>query len=281
MIKDAAPPIAAAPIKDAATILLLRGQAPFDIFMLKRGRTAQFMARAMVFPGGRVDASDRALAGACDLSGAEAAERLGVSDPERAIAFFVAAIRETFEEAGVLLADGPADGPDLDPARLAQQRDALNAKQIDFAAVVAEHGLTLRASQLGVFAHWITPPIEKRRYDTWFFVAQVPDAQAASHDAIENTAGAWLSPAAALTGYAKGTLRLAPPTLWELTALAECADRASAMQLRAGVPAAILPQPRSVDDELHLVLPADAGYDPPGPGRARVILRNGRWILAR
>lgn len=263
-------------IKDAATILLLRGQSPFEIFMLKRGKTAQFMAQAMVFPGGRVDAADRALGAACDLTGAEAAARLGIDDPVRAIAFFVAAIRETFEEAGVLL----AEGEDLDPERLAGHRDALNAKQIDFAQVVEAEGLTLSASRLRVYAHWITPPIEKRRYDTWFFVAQVPDAQTASHDRVENTAGAWLSPIAALAGYAEDTLKLAPPTLWELTALAECADRQAAYTLRDGVPAAILPQPITVDGALHLVLPADAGYDPPGPGRARVILSDGKWSLA-
>ena len=275
MTKDA--PINPAPIKDAATILLLRGRAPFDVFMLERGRTAQFMARAMVFPGGRVDAADRALVGACDLDAATAAERLGVADPQRALAFYVAAIRETFEEAGVLL----AEGPDLDPARLAAHREALNTKQIDFAQVVAQEGLTLSASRLHVYAHWITPPIEKRRYDTWFFVARVPDAQIASHDAIENTAGAWLSPSAALSAYAEGTLRLAPPTLWELTALSACADVRAASSLRQGIPPACLPQPRSVDDALHLILPGDADYDPPGAGRARVILREGRWILDR
>lgn len=265
--------------KDAATILLLRKQSPFEIFMLERGKTAQFMARAMVFPGGRVDAADRALAEACDLSAEQAAALLGIDEPARAIAFFIAAIRETFEEAGVLLADR-ADGADLDPQRLTEHRDALNAKRIDFAQVVEAEGLTLRASRLRVFAHWITPPIEKRRYDTWFFVAQVPDAQTASHDMVENTAGAWLSPTAALTGYADGTLRLAPPTLWELTALAECADSDAAFTLRAGVPAAILPQPATVDGALHLVLPGDVEYDPPGPGRARVILQDGHWALA-
>lgn len=262
--------------KDAATILLVRGDADFDLFMVRRGRTAQFMARAMVFPGGRVDAADLALADACDLSPEAAAAALGLADPARALAFYVAAIRETFEEAGVLLADGAGD-----PTRLDAHRAALNAKETDFAAVVAAEGLTLRASALHPFAHWITPPIEKRRYDTRFFVAQVPTSQAASHDDIENTAGAWLSPRAALAAYAQGSIRLAPPTLWELCALAECADARAACTLRRAPFVPHLPQPSMIDDEMHLLLPEDADFDPPGPGRARVILRDGRWVVAR
>lgn len=261
-------------IRDAATILLLRGDADFEIFMVERGKTAQFMARAMVFPGGRVDAADHALADACDITPAQAAAALGIADPARAIAYYIAAIRETFEEAGVLLADG-ATGP------LVDLRAQLNNKTLSFAAIVERLGLTLRASALVPYAHWITPPIEKRRYDTLFFLARVPPAQQASHDAIENTAGAWLSPAAALNAYAAGELRLAPPTLWELTALAPCSDAAAACGLRTGVPEVVLPQPLDSNGELHLLLPGDAAYDPPGNGARRVAMRDGRWWVVR
>lgn len=262
-------------LKDAATILLVRGAADFDLFMLRRGKTAQFMARAMVFPGGRVDAADHALLDACDLAPEAAAAQLGLADPARALAFYVAAIRETFEEAGVLL----ASGPDLDPERLEGHRAALNAKAMGFAEVVEAERLTLHASALRPYAHWITPPIEKRRYDTRFFIAQVPPGQAASHDDVENTAGAWLSPRGALDGYADGTLSLAPPTLWELTALSACADADAACALRSGIPAPFAPQPAMIDGALHLLLPGDAGFDPPGPGRARVVLRGGAWVV--
>jgi 8-oxo-dGTP pyrophosphatase MutT (NUDIX family) len=261
-------------IKDAATILLLRGEADFEIFMVERGKTAQFMARAMVFPGGRVDEADHDLASACDLTPQQAARALGMDDADRALAYYVAAIRETFEEAGVLLADG-VDGP------LAELREALNAETIDFAAVVAQTGATLRASALVPFAHWVTPPIEKRRYDTVFFLARVPDAQQASHDAIENTAGAWLKPKAALATHADGKMRLAPPTLWELTELSGCADATAACALRPALPAAIQPQPFDANGEFCLLLPDDAQFDPPGTGVSRVALRSGRWWIVR
>lgn len=264
-------------IKDAATILLVRGDADFDLFMLRRGKTAKFMARAMVFPGGRVDDADHVLTEACDLAPAAAAEALGIADPIRALAFYVAAIRETFEEAGVLL----ASGPNVDEARLEKHRKALNDKAISFAEVVAAEQLTLHASQLRPYAHWITPAIEKRRYDTRFFIAQVPPEQAASHDDIENTAGAWLSPTGALAAYDRGEIRLAPPTLWELTALSVCAGAAAACALRSGVPTPMAPQPTMVGKAIHLLLPGDAEFDPPGEGRARVILDGGRWVIER
>lgn len=267
------------PVKDAATILLLRGDVDFEIFMVERGKTAQFMARAMVFPGGRVDAADYALADACDISPKQAAAALGMNDARRALGYYIAAIRETFEEAGVLLADGPAS--DVLHGQLADLRRDLNAKTIDFATVIAQTGATLRASALVPYAHWVTPPIEKRRYDTVFFLARVPDDQRASHDAIENSAGAWLSPQATLDAHGAGQLRLAPPTLWELTALSACKDAAAACALRTELPAAIQPQPFDVDGEFCLLLPGDTQFNPPGDGTKRVALREGRWSVVQ
>lgn len=267
------------PLRDAATVLVLRpGPAGNELFMVRRGSTAAFMARAMVFPGGVVDAddTDEALLAAVDLAPAEAAARLGLADATRAIAFYVAAIRETFEEVGVLLAR--RDGAPVDAAAFAAERAALNEKQLSFKDFVREHGLRLQAADLHLHAWWVTPPIEKRRYDTRFFVAALPPGQVPAHDDRETTAGHWLTPAAALAAYAAGELQLAPPTLRTLNELCACPSLDAVRALQVGPPPRIEPQAASVDGELHLLLPGDAGYQPPGPGRDRILLRAGRWV---
>ncbi|MEZ4471516.1 MAG: NUDIX hydrolase [bacterium] len=255
-----------APVRDAATVLVLRpGPAGNEIFMVRRGSTAAFMARAMVFPGGVVDADDAddALLAAIDLAPALAAERLGLPDPARAIAFYVAAIRETFEEVGVLLAR--RDGAPVDAEALAAERAALNEKRLRFKDFVAQNGLRLQAADLHLHAWWVTPPIEKRRYDTRFFVAALPPGQVPAHDARETTAGQWLTPAAALAGYTAGELQLALPTLRTLNELCACATLDDVRALQAGLPPASSPRPPRSTASCTCCCRATPPTSPPAP----------------
>ena len=275
-----------APIQDAATVLLLRAGDPFEIFMVRRARKAAFMADAMVFPGGRVDPTDSkaALHALCALDRAEAGRQLGIDDQERALAFLVAALRETFEEAGVLLAR-TADGSLIDfedPAQASHfeaYREQLNCGACSLLEIARAEALTLAVDLLIHHAHWITPPIESRRFDTHFLITRAPAGQNPLHDDIETNASAWLSPRAALEGYAKGTLQLAPPTLRILMELDRLPTIEAALQARLeNPPIPYQPQPQHVDGELHLLLPGDPDFEPPGDARNRIILRDGIWV---
>lgn len=279
-----------APIRDAATVLLLRDRpgGSFEVFMVRRTGKAAFMANAMVFPGGRLDEADcdDGLAARCALNRADAAARLGMDDGARALGLLVAAVRETFEEAGVLLARR-ADGRPLDfddpgeAARFARHRDALNAGTVTLAEIAATEDLTLAVDALAFHAHWITPEIERRRYDTRFLVTRAPAGQRPLHEGNEATDSAWLSPAEALEGYEAGRLQLAPPTLRVLLELAALPDTEAALRARADdPPRPILPVAHFEDGRLSLLLPGDEHYPPGGPAgaRNRIVAADGRWL---
>ncbi len=272
------------PVRDATTVLLLRpAQAePFEIFMVRRTAKAAFMASAMVFPGGRVDAADAddRLAARCDLSRADAAARMGMDDGRAALALMLAGVRETFEEAGLLLARGargPLDFADAGlRARLEKHRDALNAYETTLVEVAEAEDLRPEVERLAFYARWITPPIESRRFDARFLIARAPAGQRGAHDAVETTASAWLGPKAALAGYDCGALQLAPPTLRVLLELARAESLEAALAIE-GIPAPVQPQPRMQGGGLALVLPGDPEFDPPGSTPNRITMRDGRW----
>ncbi len=259
-------------IRDAATVLLLRGERPFEIFMVRRGGSAPFMANAMVFPGGRLDDADcdDALLAHVDCDRPSAATRLGMEDEVRALGLLVAGLRETFEEAGLLLAS--AD-PDSEAMRTARAR--LNAGETTLAEIAAEHGLSLHTGALAYLARWVTPPVEKRRYDTRFLAALAPDDQVGEHDAIETSASAWITPAAAVAAYEAKEIALAPPTYRILLELR--GRSAEEVMAPRPLPTAIHPQVVHRSEELALALPGDPDYDPPGDARNRFTLRDGRW----
>ncbi|HEV8323138.1 MAG TPA: NUDIX hydrolase [Myxococcota bacterium] len=284
----------------AATVVLLRETPPpgrgFEVFFVKRHENSGFMGGAHVFPGGKLDAADRgeALLAACDGRTAEAcAARLGTPD---AAGLHVAALRELFEEAGALLADRGAalPAPDFaDPAeaaRFAAHRRALDARQKPFGAVVAEERLHLRVDRLHYWAHWITPEVEPRRFDAYFFVAALPAGQAPLHDARETVASAWLAPDEALARHKAGDIALPPPTLRnvELLALHPTVSAVCAAA-DAADPPVILPTVDQVDGKLALLLPGDPLYRPPPEvpapggtprglgGATRFVLDAGRW----
>jgi len=271
----------AAEPRDAATVLVLRpgvGDDPFEIFMVRRHGKSGFMAGAHVFPGGKLDdadASDALLERCVGLSAAEAAERLAEGDGRRALALHVAAIRETFEEAGVLLADG------ADAIELADARRKLHDGSFSFERFVIDADLQLRVGALRPQARWITPEVEPRRYDTRFFLAPAPRAQEATHDRIETTAGEWLSPASAIVKMNDGEIQLPPPTLRTLQVLATAADVDAAFaDASSRKPPTIMPTFHDDEGSFVLALPGDSKHpvsERAFPGPTRLVLEGGRW----
>ncbi len=200
----------------AATVVVVRdGFGGVEAYLQRRPRTMGFAGGLWVFPGGRIDAADGDPAVDAIWDGPPAAawaERMGVTVDD-ARGFVVAACRETFEEAGVLLADRPPDPPALQACR----RDLL-AGELGFAAMLARLGVRLDTTRLRYWAWWLTPEGEPRRYDTRFFVAALPSAAVASAEGLaEVERERWLAPAAAA---ADESLPMLPPTRFTLRDLA-------------------------------------------------------------
>jgi 8-oxo-dGTP pyrophosphatase MutT (NUDIX family) len=218
-----------APARPASTVLLLRdGADGLEVFMVVRHHEIDFASGALVFPGGRVEASDGVLAGG-----------------DAARAFRVAAIRETWEECGVLLAS-PGTPP---PA------------QGDFAAMLAARGLVPDADGLAHFAHWITPVPVPKRYDTHFFLAAAPPDQDALHDGHEAVDSVWIRPADALAAAGTGARKVVFPTRMNLVKLARHASVAEAFAAARATPVVtVLPQMRMTAAGRVLRIPIEAGY---------------------
>jgi 8-oxo-dGTP pyrophosphatase MutT (NUDIX family) len=224
------PGAAAITPKDAATVMLLRDAPELEVFMLRRNFDSVWIAGATVFPGGAVDPEDRdpALAARCEGWDDARASR-AVQRTEGGLGFFVAAVRETFEEAGVLLArDSDASPVDANAAHLSAARAALNAGTTAFGEFVAQHDLVLATDELHVFSHWVTPPGGPRRYDTWFFVAAAPEGEY-THDDTELIASEWVRPAEAVAAADRGEIDLIFPTRRNLEALARFATAADVL----------------------------------------------------
>ncbi|WP_182379242.1 NUDIX domain-containing protein [Nocardioides sp. WS12] len=204
-----------APTRDAATVAILRdGDGGLESFFLRRQSTMEFAPDMYVFPGGGVQASDEAPV---RWAGPTPDEWAGIlsCEPRMAVALVVAAVRETFEETGILLA-GPDESTvvgDVSAPVFLRARDALEAKKIGFADLLDEQGLVLRSDLLGAWAHWITPEFEPRRYDTRFFVARMPDGQSVGALATEAAAGEWHSLTDTLRMVKDGDLAMLPPTI--------------------------------------------------------------------
>jgi 8-oxo-dGTP pyrophosphatase MutT (NUDIX family) len=247
-------------VRQASTVLLLRdGVAGPEVYLLRRTRGMPFAGGMSAYPGGGVDERD----GDTDLAWvgpppADWAAAFGC-DERMARELVCAAVRETFEEAGVLLA-GPADGsgvvPDVSGDDWEQQRRALLARELSLGELLAGRGLALRADLLRPFAHWITPPPERRRYDTKFFAALLPAGQEARDVSGEADEAVWTTPAAALREHAGGTRPMLPPTIHTLGQLAPFPDAAAAL---AGSPPAplepISPTFEQTQDGNYAVLP--------------------------
>lgn len=214
------------PTRDGATVMLVRdgphAERPLEVFMLRRHPSTAF-GSVHVFPGGVVDAADHdpALDERCpNLDDAQASAQLGV--PSGGRAFWVAAVREAFEEAGVLLARTPTGGavrfdehPDTE-ARFDTHRRALHAGERSLLDVLAEEGLTLAVGEVRYFSHWITPEGEPKRFDTRFFLARAPEGQAYAHDDRELIGSEWVRPGDALRRHRQGDFAMIGPTIVSL-----------------------------------------------------------------
>jgi 8-oxo-dGTP pyrophosphatase MutT (NUDIX family) len=246
--------------RQAATVLLLRdGAAGLEVYLLRRTQGMPFAGGMTAYPGGGVDPRDGdteiAWAGP---SPAQWGTAFGC-DERTARELVCAAVRETFEEAGVLLAGSP-DGdravPDVSGDDWEAQRRALLSRELSLAELLADRGLALRSDLLRPFAHWITPPEEPRRYDTKFFVAALPAGQEARHVSTEADEAEWLAPAAALAECSSGMRPMLPPTTHTLGQLAPFPDVAAAL---AGSPPEplhpISPTFEETPDGLWAVLP--------------------------
>jgi 8-oxo-dGTP pyrophosphatase MutT (NUDIX family) len=266
------------PAPSASVVLLRDGADELEVFLLRRHGQSSVLGGAYVFPGGKVDAADARWVERLDRDRETLHTLLGEPGLARdeAAGLYVAAMRELFEEAGILLAE-------VTPAQAAQAWAALRAGQ-HFDAVLAPTDLKLAASALQPWSRWITPTLSsvgRRRFDTRFFLATVPPGQDAGHDEHEATESLWIAPRAALRQYWDNRIDLAPPQIMSLTHLARHRDVASAFAAaRARQPPCIRPEPHDVEGTRVLCYPGDP-WHPEGekvlPGPTRLCWRNGRF----
>ncbi|MFA5882648.1 MAG: NUDIX hydrolase [Acidimicrobiia bacterium] len=211
-------------VREAATVMLVRDAPGLEVFMVRRNPRSTFVPGAYVFPGGQVDAADASpavLARSAGLDAASADARLGTPGAAR---YWVAAVRESFEEAGVLVARARSGGELLDAndvtrTALAGDRTRLLRGDTDLVSVLDAHDALLDLGALVPFARWITPVGAPKRFDTWFFVAPAPDGHAYEHDDGEMVASEWVHPDAALERARSGEIELIYPTIRSLLVL--------------------------------------------------------------
>ena len=254
--------------RPAATVMLLRDtEAGPQVFLQRRVKAMKFAPSFTVFPGGGLDDRDAGV-GAAHWFGPGPSwwgQRFGC-DPDMAAGLVCAAVRETFEECGVLLAGpigAPSTGvPRLDAAKLAAARAELVDRRAALPDVLAGNGWVLRADLLRPWSNWITPELEPRRYDTHFFVAELPVGQHADARTTEVTEASWYRPADALLAWRAGDIQLLPPTWISLEQIAQLPDTAAVLaagETRKITP--LLPKARREGDDLVISLPGELGYD--------------------
>lgn len=274
-------------VRDAATVMLVRDEsvatAPagraglgdpslpgdalggMEVFMLRRNLNSVFVGGAYVFPGGAVDPADRRanLEPYCTgRTDAEASELLGL--PSGGLAYWVAAVRECFEEAGVLLAyDRHGQVLSLaDPAveqRFTRHRQAVNAGKASLVEICEAERLVLAVDRIHYFSHWITPVGAPRRYDTRFFVAEAPPEQTPLEDRQEAVASLWVRPAAALERHKRGELDLILPTIRNLQGIGQFDASVRLLEAAAAIESVptILPRVVTDADGQRIVVPGD------------------------
>jgi 8-oxo-dGTP pyrophosphatase MutT (NUDIX family) len=239
--------------KPAATILLLRDEPEFQVLMVKRHHQIDFASGALVFPGGKIHAGDLDPAWTEHCSGWDEFD-----DEQRGLR--IGAIREAFEEAGILLAerlDGSTFGEPCDPG----VRDAVDRGERAFIDVVRELGVRLRLDALTVFARWITPVMMPKRFDTWFYAVRAPADQVAACDGRETVDAEWIAPAEILRLAEAGERTVIFPTRMNVQLLAEASSaEACVVRAEARTLVPVLPKMEMRAGGRFLVLPPDAGY---------------------
>jgi len=270
------------PPRAAATVVLLRdGSQGLEVLLVQRHSRSDVLGGAHVFPGGKVDAADAQADALRLLDQAPAALHLRLGEPGlspvEAAAVFIAAVREAFEESGILLAHGAS------AEHISQARDQLRDGD-GFATVLAGTGLRLASSALVPWSRWVTPKmpsVMSKRFDTRFFVAAMPAEQTALHDDHEATASVWLTPRDALGRYWADQIELAPPQIMSLAHLAHHPDVHSVLRAAmAQMPPLIAPEPFEQDGVRITCYPGDPRHSSAGralPGPTRLIYRNRRF----
>jgi len=254
--------------RPAATVMTLRDHPNgYEILMLRRNIRSDFVGGAHVFPGGGVDDSDvdteRLVFG---LSDEAASQRLGVASG--GLAFYVACLRELFEEAGLLIACDE-NGREVTfwdvegIKKMAAHRRDVNAGDLDFLTMMRREGLLLDLRGLEYVAHWVTPVGPPRRYDTRFFVALAPTGQIATHDAGETVADQWLRPHDALLAHARGEFEMMFPTVRNLEAIASFENAQEVLNYARSLATIPRTEPQIVerDGKIVILTAGDEGFD--------------------
>lgn len=242
----------------SATIVLLRDdpEAGLEIFMVVRHHQIDFASGALVFPGGKIDQQDQdpALLDYCD----------GADDDPTMRAMQIGAIREAFEEAGVLLAR-PADGTAIIDGerlvRLEPYRNRLHSGEVSLLDFLQQEQLRLACDSLTRFAHWVTPDMMPKRFDTHFFIALAPEDHVLLHDGHESVDSVWITPGQVLEDASAGTRTVIFPTLRNIEKLGESETAAEAIAAaRANPIVTVTPWTEKRDDGVWLRIPTEAGY---------------------
>ncbi|HEX2633725.1 MAG TPA: NUDIX hydrolase [Bradyrhizobium sp.] len=248
--------------RPASTVLLLRDGAggEIEVFMMVRHYEIDFNSGALVFPGGSVDNGDQEIIARPELySGGEGLDAGSLS-------FRIAAIRETFEESGILLARPRGSNSLVEPRRAAEiegrDRAALCESKTTFLKVLSENEVVLALDELVPYAHWITPEGMPKRFDTWFFLAAAPPEQAGAHDGKESTDSIWVSPREALAGGESGRFKLPFPTTRNLIRLGKQSSvRAALNDSKGRKIVTVMPVMTKLNGGRQLRIPIEAGYD--------------------
>lgn len=277
----------AVPPKDAATIILVRNAdgGGIEIFCVERSKQSRFLGGAIVFPGGKLDASDASEEWAPLVTGVRAPARAGTepftNGEAHLRALAIAACRETLEEAAVLHVTGAVSQEELFAlrTRLVEDGGALRG-------FLAERGLLLDLEALHPLSRWVTPVAEARRYDARFFVAVAPPGQTGAHDEHETMASFWAAPAEVLRRWEAGEVQVAPPTHRTIALLSSCTSTDSVLALAASscldpICPRLVQQKEGEQETLALTLPGDPEHDVAEqrvPGPSRYVLRGERWV---
>ncbi|MDG1442275.1 MAG: hypothetical protein P8R02_06250 [Pseudomonadales bacterium] len=240
----------------AATILMLRdGEAGLEVFMVVRHHQIDFASGALVFPGGKVDAGDSLVRDRCQ----------GADADDVNMSLQVGAIREAFEECGILLAREAGSDKLISGERLKvldAYREPLNSDEISIGDFLEKEDLYLACDLLHHYAHWITPDMMPKRFDTHFYLAVAPADHLAIHDGYESVDSVWINPAAALDGATEGTYTIIFPTRLNIEMLAKSTSVENAITManeRKIIP--VLPWIEARDEGKYLCIPEEAGYD--------------------
>lgn len=293
--------------KKAATVILLRDKEPygFEVFLLRRHEKSSFMGGNFVYPGGRVDREDSSSETCFYSKGitSEEAQKIlgGTFSPKESLAYWIAAIRELFEEAGILLAyDQKGNLLRLrnrdEQEKFSNYRGLLQKAEIVICEMANRENLSFALDRLRYYAHWITPEARSERFDTYFFLARYPSGQEATYDQKETTAGVWVTPREALDDNLRGGAVLSPPTLKTLEDLSRFKTIDEIFtSLRNAEIQTILPILTKISSGPMIIFPWDPEYEifqkgqipsplehgrpsQPGDNTTRLLMKEGRWL---